>query len=349
MRRLRASLGLVALAVVSACDIPTRAPIYDTEWSVPGKSAQISVNALLPTGVSSMADNSAFRVAVSPSSSAITRQLGQDCSACAAANGFVVPKPSFVGGGATSLTLPTSISSVTLVRDTVTLTISNGYNFDPIRPSATALGYLTIVVTNGSTVVGRDSIDGATSSLAAGATVTRKIPLNGTINAASGLQFATTLSSPLGDPVAIDMSRTVSVSANLSALFVSQAQVSIANQQVSSSSTDLDLTGVSESVTKRASGGSLQLSIDNPFTVSGNLTLEFTGGDGVVTKSVPLAAGSTTPVVSFTKEELNQLLGHEITISYSGSVNGSSVMVRPGQTVTVSSRLQVAINMGGSN
>ena len=349
MRRLRASLGLVALVAVSACDIPTQAPIYDTEWSVPGKSAQISVNTLLPTGVSSMSDNSAFRVTVSPSSSAITRQLGQDCSACVASNGLTVPKPPFIGGGTTSLALPTSISTAALVGDTVTLTISNGYNFDPIRPSATARGYLTILVMNGSAIVGRDSIDGATSSLDAGATVTRRIPLSGTINAGSGLQFATTLNSPLGDPVTIDMSRTLSVSGSVGTLFVSQAQVSIANQAVSSSSTDLDLTGVGDKVTKRATGGSLQLTIDNPFTVSGSLAVGFNGGDGVITKSVPLAGGSSTPMVSFTKAELNQLLGHEITISYSGIVNGSSVTVRPGQTVTVSSRLQVAINMGGTN
>lgn len=348
MRHLRAGLGLCALAAVSACDIPTQAPIYDTEWSVPGKSAQISVNTLLPHDVSPMSDNSAFRVTVSPSSSTISRRLGQDCSACAAANGLSVPKPPFVGGGTTSLALPTSISSATLVHDTVTLTIANGYNFDPIRPSASARGYITIVVTNGSTVVGRDSIDGATTSLAAGATLTRKIPLSGAISAASGLAFATTLNSPVGDPVTINMSRTITVSGSIDALFVSQAQVSIANQAVTSSATELDLTGVGDKVTKRANGGSLQLDIDNPFNVTGSLTLGFDGGDGVIAKNVPLTAGASAPAMTFTKAELDRLLGHNVVVSYSGIVNGSSVTVRPGQTVTVASRLQVAINMGGT-
>jgi hypothetical protein len=51
--------------------------------------------------------------------------------------------------------------------------------------------------------------------------------------------------------------------------------------------------------------------------------------------------------VTFTKSELNALFGHKLMIGYSGFVSGSNVAVAPGQIVSVSSRLQVAIAMGG--
>src|SRR5438477_3190326 len=99
MRYVSTGLTAAALAVLSACSIPTDAPKYDTEWNVPGKSTTISVNSLLPSGVSPTNDNSAFQVTVSPATSTITRTLGQDCAACAALNGQTVPKPAFTGGG----------------------------------------------------------------------------------------------------------------------------------------------------------------------------------------------------------------------------------------------------------
>src|SRR5581483_9237204 len=60
MRHIRTGLCLVTLASLAACDVPTGLPKYDTEWNVPGKSTSISVNSLLPSGVSATSDNSAF-------------------------------------------------------------------------------------------------------------------------------------------------------------------------------------------------------------------------------------------------------------------------------------------------
>ena len=135
----------------AACDlpIPTSAPSYDTEWNIPGKSTTISVNTLLPGGVTATSDNSAFQIAVSPSTSTFTRHLGQDCPACGLANGVTVPKPAFSGGGSENFALPATMSSATLVKDTLRVAVRNGFNFDPIRPSASARGYVVIRVTSG--------------------------------------------------------------------------------------------------------------------------------------------------------------------------------------------------------
>jgi hypothetical protein len=347
MSQLRAGLGLVALASLVACDIPTGAPIYDTLWEVPGKNTSIAVTTILPSGVTLSPDNSAFQVTVSPSSVSINRSLGQDCVVCNTLNGQSAPKPPFVGGGSASVSLPSSVTSATLVRDTLTVTLSNGFNFDPIRPSAGNRGWLVITVKNGAATIGRDSIDGTTTAFPASSNLVRKVPLTGTIVGASGIQVTTSLNSPAGDAVLIDMTRTIGVTGTLGTFSVSAAQVAVSNQAVSSSASDLDLASVDSAVTKRVGGGSLLLSVNNPFNVTGNLTVSFAGASMPVQKTVALTGGTSSPVISFTKAEISALFGRKITMTFSGNVNGSSVTVAPGQVVSVASRLQVALTVGG--
>jgi hypothetical protein len=349
MRRSRAELSLGALALLSfaACEIPTSLPIYDTMWSVPAKSTTISVNKLLPPQVTPSADNSAFQVALSPSSASITRSLTQDCSACVVANGLTVPKPPFVATGSTNFSLPGTVSTATLVRDTLTVTISNGFNFDPLRPSASARGYMILTVQSGATIVGRDSIDGAVTPMPASGTLVRKVPLSGAVSGASGLQVGMQLNSPTGDPVTIDASRTITISCSAGTVHVSSAQVNLANQNVSATPSSLNLSSVDSSITRRAGSATLQLTVNNPFNVSGNLNVTL-AGQSPITKSVALASGSTSPNVTFTETEVRSLLGQNVTMTIVGIVNGSNVTVTPGQTVTVTSRLVLTLNVGGN-
>jgi hypothetical protein len=205
-----------------------------------------------------------------------------------------------------------------------------------------------IRVMNGATMIGRDSIDGSASALAPGDSMVRKIPLSGTITGASGIQVSATINSPLGDPVAIDTSRSISVTGSIGAFFVSSAQVTVAAQPISAAPSELNLSSVSRSISDRANGGSLLLTVSNPFNVTGNLSVVFTGGDFVISKQLPLSNGASTPSLTFTKPELQALLGHNISMGFSGTVAGSSVTVAPGQVVSVSSRLQIALSVGGN-
>ena len=346
MPSLRTRLGPAAFALFGACAIPTEAPIYDTTWEIPGKSTSISVNTLLPNGVQVSSDNSAFQVTVSPSSVTITRSLSQDCSMCAALNGITAPKPPFTGSGSASVTIPSAITTATLVRDTLTLTLDNGLNFDPIRPSSTARGYLATTVRNGATVIGRDSVDGATAAFPAGSSMVRKISLTGTLNGAAGIQVTMTLHSPAGDPVVIDANRSITATGTVGAFFVSSAQVSVANQMINSAPSDLDLSGIDSTLSKRVDGGTLLLTVVNPFNVSGNLAVNFAGATLPIQKTITLAGGTTTPTIAFTKSELVAMFGRRLSLTYSGSVNGASATVVPGQVVSVTSRLQVAVPVG---
>lgn len=347
MRLTATRLSLAALSLLAACDVPTSVPKFTTEWNVPGKSTSISVNSFLPNGVVATGDNSAFQVTVSPSTATVSRSLGQDCSLCSLANGQTVPKPSFTGGGTTTIALPSGVASATLVHDTLTLSIANGFNFDPIRPSATARGYLVVRVSSGSVTVGRDSIDGNASALAAGSTTTRKVPLSGTVTGSGGLQITTMLVSPLGDPITIDMAQHINVTGSTGPFFISAAAVNLANQSVSSTATNLDLSGIDSTITDHIESASMMLTVDNPFGATGNLTMTMTGSGAPVVKPVTLSAGTTNPVISLTKDEIQSLLGNDIGIAFSGTVNGSNVSITPGQTLAVSSRLQLGINTGG--
>ncbi len=347
MRPTASRLSLAALVLLAACDVPTAAPRYTTEWNVPAKSTTISVNTFLPSGVSATSDNSAFQATVSPSTTSISRTLGQDCAACSAANGQTIPKPAFTGGGNTSVSIPNGVSSATLVRDTLTITINNGFNFDPIRPSASGVrGYLVVRVTSGSATIGRDSIDGSASALGAGSSTVRKIALSGTVSGANGLQIVTTLNSPLGDPVVINTNQQITVSGGTGPLFISAASVNLSNQSVSASNTDFDLSSIDKTITDHVDSGSLLLTVTNPFAVTGTLNVTLAGGSAPVVKQIALATGTSTPTVALSQAEIKSLFGHTINIGFSGTVSGANITVSPGQTVSVVSRLQLAINTG---
>jgi hypothetical protein len=144
----------------------------------------------------------------------------------------------------------------------------------------------------------------------------------------------------------MDASRTITISGSAGTVYLSSAQVNLANQTVSATPSTLNLSSVDSSITKRAGGATLQLSVNNPFNVSGNLNVTLSG-QSPITKSVALASGSTSPNVTFTETEVRSLLGQNVTMTIAGTVNGSNVTVTPGQTVTVTSRLVLTLTVGG--
>jgi hypothetical protein len=337
----------LATATLSACEFPTEIPQVDQRWIVPSQSTSIAIGSLLPAGVTIVPDSSAFAISIAPAS--VTRALSADCAQCAAANGTTVPKPAFTATASASSPLPADIASATLTSGTLTIAFKNNYNFDPIRPSATAFGFVVTTITSGATIIGKDSVNGATTALPAGATLTRAIPLAGAVSSASSLTVTVTVSSPAGDPVQMDASRTMVVTATPSNLRVASATVTVANRQVSSS-VHTDLTDIDETVTSHVLGGALLLDIVNPLAVAGTITVQFSApGITTITRSIPLATGTSHPSVSLSQAELQSLLGHDVTVSFSGPVSGTAgpVTVTPKQAFVVTSRLDVTLHTGG--
>jgi hypothetical protein len=346
----RASSAAI-LASAVACGIPTSipdSPIVDVRWVVPSQSTRITVDNLLPSTVSILTpDSSGFNV--SASAATVTRVLSQDCSACVALNGLTAPKPAFVANASASTSLPAEIFTATVVAGSLQVQIKNGYTFDPMRPNPTAgspNGYAVITVSSGTSVIGRDSVNGATTTLPAGTTLTRTIPLAGPITGSLPLTVAMTMNSPAGEARLIDASKTLVVTGTPTALTV--VTVSVINKTINSTST-ADLGDVGSNITDRLQGGSLIVAIANPFTAAGTLSVKLTpAGGATITKSLLLGAGNTTPpAIVFTKDELKSLLGHKVSIAYSGVVNSPTpVNLAPKQVVLVTTKFDLSLQLG---
>ena len=343
------------LALLAACDVPTsvpKSPILDLRWVVPSQSTRITVANLLPLdgSVKILPDSSGFTVSIA--SATVTRTLSQDCATCVAASGLTAPKPAFVASASVSTAVPGDISSATLTGGTLQVVVNNGYTFDPLRPNpaaGTPTGYAVIIVSNGANVIGRDSVNGATTRLSPGESLTRAIPLAGTLTGSSPITVSVSLNSPAGEPVLIDASRKITVTVTPTGLQVASASVAVVNRQVNASST-IDLAGIDSTIINRVQKGSLLLTIVNPFTVTGTLTVKLTPSGGTtITKTVPLQLGTTTASIDFTAVELKSLLGRSVAISYAGAVNSTAgaVSVTPRQAVVVTTRLDINLQVGG--
>jgi hypothetical protein len=283
----------------------------------------------------------------------VTRSLGQDCAQCALLNGLSVPKPAFSANASSSSSLPSDIVAATLTGGALAITVQNGFNFDPLRPSASARGYVITTITNGSVVIGRDSVDGANAALPAGGSLTRTVPLSGSVSSAVPVTVSMVINSPAGDPVQMDASRFIVATATPTGLKVATANVAVLNRQVNTISS-IDLASVDSAITNKVQSGGLVLSITNPFQVAGILNLRLTPDGGApINKTVTLsiASAATTQRVDFSKSELRALLGHTVTMTIAGAVtsNGSngSTSVSPKQAVVVTSRLDLNIEVGG--
>lgn len=351
----RASSAAVLLSA-AACGLPTSvpdSPIIDTRWIVPSQSVRFGVDNLLPSTVTIIVpDSSGFNINAAAAS--ITRTLSQDCSACVALNGLTAPKPAFVAIANAITSLPSEITGGTFSGGSLQVVVTNNYGFDPLRPNPTAgspNGYAIITISSGNSVIGRDSVNGATLALPSGTTLTRTIPVSGPFTGTVPLSIAMSLSSPSGEPRFIDASKTLTVTSTPSGLKVANVSISITNKSILSTATT-DLSGFDSKLTDRVKSGALIVSLANPFTVAGPLTVRLTpeGGTSIL-KTVPLIESNSTPApIPFTSAELRSLLGKKVTIAYSGIVNSTTpVNVSPKQVIVVTTKLDLAIQLGGGS
>jgi hypothetical protein len=336
---------------VTACDIPTDLPRgWDTEWLVEASSTTVPVTQLLPTGVSFGADRTTFAVTVSPVT--FTQTLAGLCPPCAALHGATVPKPAFQHTFNGAATLPAGVASVTLSSGRVDVTIVNGLTFDPIRPSATARGSLTLTLRSGTAVVGTPLvIDGTDTALPPGGSVTRSLDLVPGIRdrpASTITERVTvdvTIDSPAGDPVRIDANSRITVTATPVGLAVSSTNLRIDGRQIRSGESIVDLTDIDGFVRDHVKRGALVLTVTNPFDITGTLTLRIASSTTTILKAIELAPGTTQREVAFTQEELRRLFGSELAVSASGAVWGPAggVVVTPRQTLAIDASLRVVI------
>lgn len=335
-------VALATVTLLSACALKdlTDPPNWDLSLNIPAKGTAISVGTMLPSGVSIKSDSTAFTVSVSGAS--VVRTLGSVCAACVPLNGLSAARPAFNFTAGTTTNLPTEVTTAVLSSGTMSLAIVNGFGFDPLGGSAS--GFMVTTVTDANNrQLAKDSINGAVTSVPANGTVNRTLTLApGTIK--GPLTISSTVTSPAGAAVTINTAQTITVTGTPQNINVSTASVTVSNKTVSTSASEFDLSGIDSGVSDRMQSGSLLLTINNPFAVTGTLTVLLQGGGVSVTKALALTSGTSTPTIVFTKAEIRSLAGKKLNLTINGPVNaGAAITVAPKDKVTVDTRLLVSL------
>ncbi|MEQ8329103.1 MAG: hypothetical protein RH859_01445 [Longimicrobiales bacterium] len=345
MSRPRLASSLLAVAVLAACDLPTEAPIIDQRWILPVEQTSVGVADLLPDRVSELPEG--FRVSLDPTTSGTT--LGQACTACAAANGTTVPKPPFTTVITVSQDLPDRVTTVVLGDTDVEVTLANGFNFDPIRPGGTT-GSITLTIRNGEggAVLGQTVLNGTVRALPPGSSTTETLTLNGTLT--GPLHASVDVTSPLGDPVTIDASGRLDVTASSDNLVVGAVTADVSGEDLTIDPVDLDAEDLDREAVDRIQEGRILLEVTNPFDVraDGQVTIEFPGGR--ISKSLTIGPGVSDVALSYTGDELRTFLGvagSTLTGGLTVSPDAGSVTLQPGQRVAFVTRIDLTIRIGG--
>ena len=347
--------------VALACQVPTDLPIWNTVWQVPADSSEVTVASLLPSSVTIVdvgAGTKAFSFGLPEATTSTT--LGETCYACAAAAGQRIPKPEFSLADSATVNLPTDVVTADIIGGSIDYTLSNGFDFDPLNPGPTR-GWMRILVTSGSTVMARDSINGASLALPSGGTVSRAIQfiasqaspiyLNGPVTVRA------TLFSPAGDSVTINTSEQFSVAASAHDIRISQVAVNVPTTTFTPQHGTVDLSSLDKANAGKIAGGAIILGITNPFAVGGSLSLDIQAPNGAhVVKGFTLNVGGagtapSTIRLGLTSSEINSLVGQkDVAITISGSISSpnGAVTVTPIERMVISTLVEATIVTGGN-
>jgi len=310
----------------------------------------MAVDELLPDGVSLTPDGSAFTVIIDPVS--FSESLGTLCPDCIPADGFVVPKPAFVASLEETATLPDEVSQATVADGQMELSITNGFAFDPLRPAAGVDGTMTLSLYDESTsgtLLDQVVVSGATESLPTGSTMVKTLAFSGVVN--GPFVVAVELDSPAGDPVLIDINETVQVLATVPTLEVSTALVDVSAQEFVLEDTDLDLGDIPEKVVDHVQSGTLEILIENPWSVGADVDINIESPLGVVSQSFRVPASPTSTVrVEYSQAELQTFLGEDnVVLTGFGVVDPTAgdASLAPGQILLMDSQIELVVRIGG--
>jgi hypothetical protein len=333
---------LVACAGFVACDIPTASPRFIPRFLISAAETALPVAQVLPSSVTIAVDGEAFAVGVPGVT--FDRSLAQLCPSCPPAAG-PFPKPAFTAELAGATSLPSDVASAQLASGVLAVRVENRLGFDPIRPSPTARGRLTLEVTAAGRVLGSALVAGEEQALAHGESVTRAIPLEaGTLS--GPITVRVMVESPAGDPITPASDARLIVELQPATVLVSEGVVHVPARAVEVESRTIDLTGVDATVRDRVRGGAVVLLVENPFAITGRLRLRLAASASSVEREIGIGTG--TQRVPLTGDELRSLLGDRIEVSAAGPIDAASgVRVRPDDRITLLARLEVSLEVGG--
>jgi len=326
--------GISCCLILLGCDIPTALPILEQRWILPLEQAKVGVEELLPAGVS--VSDGVLEVSIDT----ITTNSSLDslCAACAALNGSTAAVPAFTSSFNGSVNLPANMSSVEISSGSVHVAVTNGLSFDPLAGGGSIEA--TILDGDGGLQLAQLIFSGA---LAPGTTLTQSISI-GNSNVGNEVFAVITVTSPGGQIAPINTSEQLSVATTGSALIMGSATVSLEGHAVEVDVVKLDLDHIGPEIIERIVNGSLILEVTNPFGVSlsGNINI------GPTSKSFSISEdGRSTTTISYTRNELTSFLGEKgVTLSLSGTANGTSITLSSHQELTIEGTIDCLIRIG---
>lgn len=337
MKSAATALALFGAAVLAGCDIPTDAPILDQRWILPVDQSTISVDELLPDGVTS--SGNVFLVDVSEFET--TRTLGQLCPTCVTSP-VPQPAPAFSSTFSTATSLPQDVTSASLASGSVTITIVNNLGFDPVAGG----GSVVVTVTAGEN--GPPLGDVTFASLPPG-TSSKTLSLTAQ-DLGTSIAAVTTVDSPGGQVTAIDTSKDLVVTATPGPLHVSSARVNVGGRVVAIDPIEMDVADIDQSITDKIQNGSILLTVTNPFGVAVDAQLDIDYPGGTVTKNTSIAGSATSSTsIPYTGDEFRSFLGESnVTLSGSGVISPSAgtITVTPGQKLLLDGKIDVTLRIG---
>ena len=352
-----AGCALVALG----CQVPTDLPVWNTVWQVPADSSEVTVASLLPSSVAIVdvdASTKAFSFSLPEATTSTT--LGETCYPCAAAAGRRIPKPEFTLADSATVNLPTDVVTAEIIGGAIDYTLTNGFDFDPMNPGP-ARGWMRILVTSGSTIIARDSINGASLAMPSGATTNRSIRFLASqaapIHINGPVTVTATLFSPAGDSVTINTSEQFSVAASAHDIRISKVAVNVPTTTFTPQHGVVDLSGLDQASAGKIAGGAVILSVRNPFAVGGSLSLDLRAPNGAhVVKGFTLNVGGagsapSTIRLGLNASEINSLVGQkDVAITISGSISSpnGAVTVTPVELMAITTIVEATIATGGN-
>ncbi|HMC54670.1 MAG TPA: hypothetical protein VKH19_05820 [Gemmatimonadaceae bacterium] len=352
---LAASVGLAACDVVAFATDPK--PIFEQTWNLPAKSSSISVAELLPNSVSIYStpgsnppDSSAFMLSLNAVN--FSQTLGSACSSCQVLNGTNSVKPAFVLNAGSSATLPPNVVSSAILGATLSYSVTNNFSFDPIRVRAAGnptQGVLVVVIRSGSIVLGLDSVKGTVSTFPPGATLSRSISVS-TANVSGAIAVDLVVDSPQGDHTEfINTSGSMQTSASVTNLRAGNVVINVPTKSIAPPPEDLDFGDLGSNV----QSATLEMTVRNPWSVTGTVTLNFAAQGLSVTKPVTIPAGSAAfapqvRTVTLDRTDLDKLEKQSVQLALTGTMNAvAPLTVTPRQTITIDNRIIFTLQTSG--
>ena len=326
--------GISCCLILLGCDIPTAMPILEQRWILPLEQAKIGVRELLPAGVS-LKDGV---LEVSIDTITTSSSLNTMCVDCAALNGSTVAVPAFTSSFNGSVDLPANISSVEISSGSVHVAVTNGLSFDPLAGGGSIEA--TILDGEGGLQLAHLIFSGA---LSPGTSLTQSISI-GNLNVGNEVFAVIKVISPGGQIAPINTSEELSVATTGSALIMGSTTVSLEGHAVEVDVVKLDLDHIGPEIIEKIVNGSLILEVTNPFGVSlsGNINIGSTSKGFLISEN-----GRSTTTISYTRNELTSFLGEKgVTLSLSGTANGTSITLSSHQELTIEGTIDCLIRIG---